>query len=120
MVRLARKARVVASGDEAEAAARVATLAPEVRACLVSFDVRARSVSRIEVSPPNCDTLRQSDRLGVLQLEVEGEETASGKYAGSGSLEASSHQSRSSVGSKAIRLPQPQALVGFFLSALRN
>jgi hypothetical protein len=55
VVRLARKARGVASGDEAEAATSVATLVPEVCACLVSFDVRARSVSRIEVSPPNCD-----------------------------------------------------------------
>jgi hypothetical protein len=47
----------VASGDEAEAAASVATLAPEVRARLVSFGVRARPVSRasrIEVSQPNC------------------------------------------------------------------
>src|ERR1700691_2048307 len=52
LVRLARKARGVASDDEAEAAAGVATLASEVRACLVSIDLRAWSVSRIEVSPP--------------------------------------------------------------------
>src|SRR6266567_7764289 len=57
VVRLARKARGMASGDKAEAAASVATLAPEVRACLVSYGVRARPVSRIiGLSPPNCNS----------------------------------------------------------------
>src|SRR5215469_10248646 len=46
VVRLARKAGRTASGTKAEAAASVETLAPEVRACLVSFGVRARAVSR--------------------------------------------------------------------------
>ena len=56
MVRLARKARGLAPSDEAEAATMVAALAPEVRACLVSFRVRAGSVSRIDlrlIAPPD-------------------------------------------------------------------
>jgi hypothetical protein len=53
VVRLARKTGGMASDNEAEAAATVETLAPEVRGCLVSFGVRARTVSRIiGLSPP--------------------------------------------------------------------
>ena len=43
----------MASGNKAEATSSVETLAPEVRARLVSFSVRARTVSRIVVLSPN-------------------------------------------------------------------
>ena len=55
VVRLAGKAGLMASGNQAEASPSIATVARKLRACLVSFGVRARPVSGIiGVSPPNC------------------------------------------------------------------